>query len=260
MNLENTDFLYKLYADQLDSYLGIYESTGRGVEIGEFCKEPALSDPTTARELVRLFRDNLPTDITRTLHGPFWDINPQSEDAAIRALARDKIRRAIEIAAELYCRRIVFHTSLLPMVNVGSLVEKNLRTARDFWLETADNSPLEICLENTWELDTTQLAALVLDIPHPRLRVCIDVGHIFAFSRIPAREWFETFRGTITHLHWHDNHLQKDEHLPLGRGKIDWREIETLCRANAPDATIVLELSKVEDFTSSLEYLENLEA
>ena len=34
-------------------------------------------------------------------------------------------------------------------------------------------------------------------------------------------DYINTFRDKIFHIHWHDNHGQKDEHLSIGHGFID---------------------------------------
>jgi len=34
-------------------------------------------------------------------------------------------------------------------------------------------------------------------------------------------DYINTFGDKIIHIHWHDNHGRKDEHLPIGEGLID---------------------------------------
>lgn len=252
------DFLFRLTTESLPQYRTLYDRMGCGAEIGEFCREPALSDQDAARHSLQLLRRELPPGIPKVFHGPFWDINPQSQDRAVRQLSREKIGRALEQAHFLDCERIVFHTSLLPMVNLNPLAEANLHTAHEFWLELAKQAALEICLENTWEEDASILEYLVCTQPHPRLGICLDAGHISAFTRHPAEYWYERLGKYIRHLHWHDNHGGRDEHLSLGAGTIDWQKHSRLTRQYAPQALVTLEVSGVQAYTASLDYLQNL--
>ena len=34
-------------------------------------------------------------------------------------------------------------------------------------------------------------------------------------------DYINTFKDKIIHIHWHDNHGSRDEHLPIGAGLID---------------------------------------
>ena len=51
-----------------------------------------------------------------------------------------------------------------------------------------------------------------------------------------------TFRDKIIHIHWHDNHGRKDEHLPIGEGLIDHEKIVRALKNIKYDRTITLEV------------------
>ena len=54
--------------------------------------------------------------------------------------------------------------------------------------------------------------------------------------------YINTFRDKIIHIHWHDNHGRKDEHLPIGEGLIDHEEIVRALKNIEYDRTITLEV------------------
>ena len=116
---------------------------------------------------------------------------------------------------------------------------------------------VEIALENVLETDNQWLVDIVKAVDHPNFRMCLDVGHVNAYSKIPVMHWLETWAPYITHFHIHNNDGfgtdgTADKHSPLNQGVIPMKElllkIEELC----PDATIVLELMKSR---SSVEWL-----
>ena len=65
-------------------------------------------------------------------------------------------------------------------------------------------------------------------------------------------DYLSTFRYKIIHIHWHDNHGRKDEHLPIGEGLIDHKEAVKALKGINYDRTITLEV-----FTSRQEAKES---
>ncbi len=59
-------------------------------------------------------------------------------------------------------------------------------------------------------------------------------------------DYINIFKDKIIHIHWHDNHGNKDEHLPIGAGLIDHQRAIKELKNIEYDRTITLEV-----FTSS---------
>jgi sugar phosphate isomerase/epimerase len=72
-------------------------------------------------------------------------------------------------------------------------------------------------------------------------------------------DYINTFRDKITHIHWHDNHRSKDEHLPIGEGSIDHKKAVNALKAINYDRTITLEVftsrQKVKESANKLKEL-----
>ena len=107
------------------------------------------------------------------------------------------------------------------------------------------------------ETDNQWLVDIVKAVDHPKFRMCLDVGHASAYSKIPLMTWLESWAPYITHFHIHNNagfgtDGTADRHAPLNEGVIPMKElllrIEQLC----PDATIALELMENQ---SSVEWM-----
>lgn len=55
-------------------------------------------------------------------------------------------------------------------------------------------------------------------------------------------DYINTFKDKLIHIHWHDNHGNRDEHLPIGAGLIDHQEAVKALKDNDYDRTITLEV------------------
>jgi sugar phosphate isomerase/epimerase len=95
----------------------------------------------------------------------------------------------------------------------------------------------------------------------PGLKVHIDIGHAFIWGGMKNTEKFITvFGNKIEHVHLHDNHGKFDEHLPIGKGKINWRRVVSVLRKINYEKTITLEIfsENRENVVKSREKIKNL--
>ncbi len=105
-----------------------------------------------------------------------------------------------------------------------------------------------------------ELVQLVRETDMENLGICLDVGHanttrtLDEFFRIPA----ENEDVKIIHLHASDNMGERDLHLPLGDGNLDWHRVVRGMTANGYSGLMVLELYNLEAGIASLDFLNNL--
>ena len=75
------------------------------------------------------------------------------------------------------------------------------------------------------------------------LFVHLDIPHAFTSGGMASViDYINTFGDKIIHIHWHDNHGQKDEHLPIGEGFIDHKMATEMLKDIGYDKTITLEV------------------
>jgi len=75
------------------------------------------------------------------------------------------------------------------------------------------------------------------------LLVHLDIPHAFTSGGMKSvLDYINTFRDKIIHIHWHDNHGRKDEHLPIGEGLIDHNNAVKALKDIGYDRTITLEV------------------
>jgi sugar phosphate isomerase/epimerase len=166
-----------------------------------------------------------------------------------RIEAMDELKRAIDVAEELPFSRMIFH-----MGGSRETADPRKRDAAFSSLEHlilhAKHVGVTICVENTTsEMGSpSYLRSFIDETRLTGLRVNFDIGHANLAdgpeeNRIA--EGFEPVRELVASTHIHDNHGEKDEHLPPYEGSIDWTAAVTLLKT-APEANLPLTLELKE--------------
>ena len=166
-----------------------------------------------------------------------------------RIEAMDEFKRAIDVAEELPFPRMVMH--------MGGSRETADPRKRDAAFSTLEHLVLHakhvgvtLCVENT-PSELGQPAYLRTFVDETRLtglRFNFDIGHAFLGDGEEAEriaKAFEPMRELVASVHLHDNHGEKDEHLPPYDGSIDWQNaISVLNSSPEKNLAIVLELKE----------------
>jgi sugar phosphate isomerase/epimerase len=166
-----------------------------------------------------------------------------------RIEAMDELKRAIDVAEELPFPRMIFH-----MGGTRETPDPRKRDAAFSSLEHlilhARHAGVTICVENTTsEMGApSYLRSFVDETRLTGLRFNFDVGHAH-LSDDPEDERIEKsfapLRELVAGVHVHDNHGEKDEHLPPYDGTIDWSAAIKILKT-APDANLPLILELKE--------------
>lgn len=125
--------------------------------------------------------------------------------------------------------------------------------------ERAQASGIAVCLENLSE-HAAHLADVLAAVP--ALNLTLDLGHAELLAKENTSFGFlEKFPDRIKHLHLHDNHggssPKDDLHLPVGEGRIDFRNIFEKLHAAGYRGTMTLEL-RPDQIARCLEYVNDL--
>ncbi len=166
-----------------------------------------------------------------------------------RIEAMDELKRVIDVADDLPYARLILH-----MGGSRETADPRIRDAAFSTLEHlvlhAHHAGVTICVENTTSEmgDPAYLRAFVDETRLTGLRFNFDIGHAHLADgpeedRIEGS--FAPLRELVSSVHLHDNHGDKDEHLPPFDGSIDWAgAIKTLESAPQTSLPIVLELKE----------------
>lgn len=157
--------------------------------------------------------------------------------------ATQEIRTAKGIGIDL----INFHANLNGMFYGEKrriLLENMIKSLREI-VKFAAKLGVQVMLENT---PISNAIHKVNEIKYvvdkvPSLLVHLDIPHAFTSGGMESViEYIYTFKEKIIHIHWHDNHGNKDEHLPIGGGLIDHEKAVTALKEIQYDRTITLEV------------------
>lgn len=192
-------------------------------------------------------------------HGPFLGLDVASLNGHIARYSVDCIERGCEVTAGLGGSTMVVHTNYSPFYSREGLREwlGNWGERMGDVLAKAGGLGVRIALENAWEERPEALARLVDLLPPGAASVCLDTGHICAFSRLPAARWWELLGERVIALHLHDNDGSSDDHLPPGRGIFDFPALAEILRRRAPLPLMTFEVD-VEGAIEGRAYFEAL--
>jgi sugar phosphate isomerase/epimerase len=234
----------------LESFKTVKEivSLGIGVELqltSEILDSFTLKDFGTLKKLIG--------SRTVTIHAPFLDLNPGATDSLVLKATRKRFKETLVAAKILEAEIIVFHTGYHP-AKVDPIYDEWFKRALETFTEIAENAHCRIALENVFDSSPVHLEKLLANLP-PKVGVCIDIGHLNLFSQVPLSEWIERFRERIFEFHVHDNNGEKDDHAPLGSGKLNVDAFLSLLEKIPNDYIFNLENKSVDDIKLSLETL-----
>lgn len=213
---------------------------GFGLEIAEFCTAWNMDEKFNGVDGV--VKKKLEGISCSTLHAPYNELFPCAIDKKARALAADRYWQAIDLAKRYGSKKVIIHGGYNPWIYYPVwYVEQSILFWKDFLKE---DPGVELVLENVLETEPQWLLDIVKGVNDPRLKLCLDVGHVNAYSKIPVTEWLTSWAPYLSHFHIHNNDTSRDQHNPLNEGTIPMKELLERIDRLCPDATITLELMK----------------
>lgn len=211
---------------------------GFGLELAEFCTAWNMDEKFIhVDSVVKKKLEGIPRSL---LHAPYNELFPCAIDKKARALAAERYRQATDLATRYGSRKVIIHGGYNPRIYFPVwYVKQSVLFWQDF---LRDNPGVEIVLENVLEDDPRWLLDIVAAVDDPRLRLCLDVGHVNAYSSVPLTDWLVLWAPYLSHLHIHNNDGSRDAHNALNEGTIPIKELLLQAQHLCPDATYTLEL------------------
>jgi len=202
-------------------------------------------DSTLPEEIESVATALADVKLSCTIHAPFMDLNPGSEETLLREATRRRFRQVCAAALILKPKSMVFHPGY-DRWRYGEKQSSWLGHALDTFREVvAMTEPIgcTIAIENIFEEEPSTLLALIEACNHPRVRHCFDVGHwnLFHAPNVGLEEWFAALGTHIGEVHIHDNSGTRDDHAPVGDGRINFELYFRLLKQYAPDALWTIE-------------------
>ncbi len=148
------------------------------------------------------------------------------------------IKKCIELGAELGTTHITLHLgnfyghTCMRLYRKAAL--KQVVESLKILIELCTKKNIILAMENSARLHVGSEIELLGDnvndfdiiysqIESPFVKLCLDIGH--ANLNEGALKYISLFKDKIFCLHFHDNQGQKDEHLEIGAGNINWSDV-----------------------------------
>lgn len=213
----------RLYLSTIDPEAGnVARQYGLGVEIAEFCTAWNMDRELPAVE--KTLEETLTGISRRVLHGPFNELFPCAIDPKARQLAAFRFSQAAALAQVYGAGKLVLHGGFNPQMYYPQwYVEQSILFWREFLTKLPEG--LTVCVENVLEPAPDMLLDIARGVEDSRLRLCLDLGHVNAYSKIPAKTWIEESGEYLSHLHIHNNDGSWDTHSALYEGTLPIREL-----------------------------------
>ena len=168
---------------------------------------------------------------------------------SIREASVQEMLFSLEVAAELGARKVVVHPG-----HIGGLGSYVMETALAYAnaslaaiIKRAQALGLCVCLENMFPrcrayVEPDDFVEIMQRFPD--LKLTLDTGHANIGKKNGRRilEFIEKFGHRIGHLHISDNFGQRDDHIPLGSGAIDFEKVVRAIKQCGYDDTATLEI------------------
>ncbi|MDC7126124.1 MAG: sugar phosphate isomerase/epimerase [Spirochaetales bacterium] len=191
------------------------------------------------------------------LHAPHGIIRDWcSGSEFLRKSGESLLLNRIEMTHELGGRAIVLHTNIARLS--GRTKRRNLRGIKT--LENLEQRcqklGIKIALENHFknngESSFYDLETIFSHFSSDYIGLCWDSGH----SNIVTGgiDKIQNFTDRLYVLHLNGNNSMRDEHLPIGRGSVDWDKVARIIAESPYDGVLTQEVS-MDANVSPLEYL-----
>lgn len=149
----------------------------------------------------------------------------------IRKASLEECLEGLHLASYLNAHCVVLHPgSFLGLGNLAmDLSTRAALESLEALVEKASSLGLQVGLENMfprggWLVTPRDFASVLKRFPS--LGITLDVGHAFIGGGLQRiQEFLSTYPDRILHLHLSDNWGERDDHLPIGAGKLPFPEV-----------------------------------
>ncbi|GAA0440781.1 sugar phosphate isomerase/epimerase [Lentibacillus halophilus] len=168
---------------------------------------------------------------TYSVHGPMFDLNLASENAAVRQTSLNELKQAIEIAADIQAHHVIID----PGVCLYRIFDKHKAQMRAIEAimelqQHAKKYGQPIAIENTGHngtelFDQEAFCNLLDHFPdNDMLGLVLDTGHAH-LNHWNIPEVIHNAKDHLLAIHLNDNDAVTDNHLAIGDGTIDWKPV-----------------------------------
>lgn len=164
-------------------------------------------------------------DLEYSVHAPLSDVNIGAINPRMRKAALNEVLEAIDIAHRMNIDLMTVHPgfmSPLAVLDRDTAVQATKESLKAIDARGRDRG-VRIALENMPEMPVSMAKVpeeLLEFMEGTGLGVCFDIGHANTVGNIPD---FLSIKDRFINMHVHDNVGDRDRHMVIGEGNIDFK-------------------------------------
>jgi sugar phosphate isomerase/epimerase len=181
-----------------------------------------------------------------TVHAPWAGVNIATPNPRLRRAVLKQLEKSIILSGQLDCRLWVFHPGSktgLSHFYPNQDWQHNLESVHKL-LKIARKEGVQIAIENTPEpfpslmKSTSDFHRFYQDLDED-VGIVLDVAHANINNQIEG--FLDEFSAKIVHIHVSDNNADRDQHLGIGQGNINWENFAKLVQQANYQRLIMIE-------------------
>ena len=181
-----------------------------------------------------------------------WYLPIGSPFKELRVYALGELEKSAEVFQKLGARKFNVHFDRsLSLILKDFMIETNIWSLRRL-IKIGKRHDLRVMAENTPGLFSNPAVLDRIFGKVPGLLLHLDIAHANIAPRNRTPAIMKKLSKKLTHIHISGNHGKQDEHLPIGKGNIDWKAMLGAVKRAGYDDTISLEV-----FTSTKDRLKD---
>ncbi|MHA1829406.1 MAG: sugar phosphate isomerase/epimerase family protein [Candidatus Heimdallarchaeaceae archaeon] len=182
-----------------------------------------------------------------TMHVPEYDLNIASPNSKIRKITLEEYINTLEKASNIGAKLLVVHLGVQTSSTMFSRSEQWMYSKSGILkiVEHARKKGIVVGIENMppgerksyFGSSIDELSEVIrqikIDNKLDNIGIALDIGHAHLWGKDYIKKLFEEVGKYIIHTHLHDNDGTRDQHLPLGKGTVDYKFfLKSLARIN----------------------------
>jgi len=199
-------------------------------------------------------------DFKYFVHAPSIDTNLASLNPALRRASEKTILKAVNFAAKIEAELLVSHVGRLSRDYPRKLVEKSMKNATSS-LNTLVHASSDLGVIFTIENDHSSRDHILVGYPKQikfliessGCKLTFDVGHANTVGKIV--DFTKLFDKFIVNVHLSDNNGREDEHLPIGKGSIDFVGMFKKMKDWWSQKTLIIECHSFAGLKKSIDFV-----
>jgi len=199
-------------------------------------------------------------DFKYFVHAPNIDTNLASVNPFLRSASKKTILKAVIFAAKLDAGLLVSHVGRLSRDYPRKLVRKAMKNAIDSLRkinQLSNDLGIIFTIENDHKSNDYVLAGnpeqINFLIENVGCKLTFDIGHANTIGKI--EDFTKLLDKFIVNVHLHDNNGREDEHLPIGKGSIDFAGVFKRMKSWKSQKPLIIECHSFEGLKESIDFM-----